>query len=234
EPAVAVPDDDVGAWMGWYRRVPGKVPAFEYLDLVFNPVSIASRGSVLVLHPLFSDEVELTPLGRQRFRATGRATASHVLLAGKNGPEWSNGFSTYRKVDLWVLVALWLNLALGLAGLLYLLAVGGWRLLRHPRAFHRDPLAATWLVVLGIPLAGLLLGQSWQRMGDLTAASGLLAFLTAVLPIAAGWGLWRVAKREGDNDNARRRRRDAWMLIAVLQWCVVLAVWGMLPLRTWA
>ena len=233
EPAIATPKDDVSAWVGWYRRVPGKVPAFEYLDLVFNPVSIASRGSVLVLHPLFSDEVELTPLGRQRFRATGRATASHVLLAGERGPEWSNGFSTYRKVDRWVLIALWLNLALGLVGALYVLAVGGWRLLRHARAFRSDPLAPTWLVVLGIPLTGLLLGQSWQRMGDLTMASGLLAFLTAALPIAAGWGLWRVAKRVG-NDHVHRGRRDAWMLIAIFQWCVVLAAWGMLPLRTWA
>lgn len=232
EPAIAG-RSELGAWAGWYSRVPGKVPAFAYLDLVFNPVSIASRDSVVLLHPLFSDELELTPLGNQRFRAPGRATASHVLLVGEKGPEWSNGFSTYRKVNQWGLVALWLNLSLGLAGLLYVLGMGGWRLLRQARSFRSDPLAPALLVLLGIPLAGLLLAQSWQRLGDLTLASGVLAFLTAALPFAAGWGLWRVAKQVG-NEYVHRRRWDAWMLTAVLQWCVVLAVWGMLPLRTWA
>ncbi|MGV8940121.1 MAG: serine hydrolase domain-containing protein [Lysobacter sp.] len=232
EPAIAT-KDELGAWMGWYGRVPGKVPAFEYVDLVFNPVSIASRGGGLVLHPLFSDAVELTALGGMRFRATGRSTASHVLLIGEWGPEWSNGFSTYRQVDRWVLFTLWFNLALGLAGVLYVLAAGGWRLLHRASVFRSDPLAPAWLAVLGIPLAGWLVGQSWQRMGDLTMASGLLAFLTAVLPIAAVFGLWRVVRHKGD-EHLHRRRWDAWMLLAVLQWCAVLAVWGMLPLRTWA
>lgn len=231
-PAIPALDDDVDAWMGWYRRDPGKVPAFEYLDLVFNPVSLARKGEVLLLYPLFSEELTLTPLGDRRFRATGRVAASHVLLMGETRPEWSNGYSTFRKMDGWVLVALWANMALGLAGILYALLVGGWRLLRRVRDFPSDPLAPAWLTLACMPLAGLLLGRSWQSMGDPTIASVLPAALTAALPIAAGWGLWRAIK--GADGHARRRRLDAWMLIAILQWCVALAAWGMLPLRTWA
>jgi len=84
---------------------------------------------------------------------------------------------------------------------------------------------------MSLPLAGFLVGQSWQRLGDLTFATGSLAAATAALPIAAVWGLWRVRSQAA---GSYWRRLDTWMLLAVLQWCIVLAGWGMLPLRTWA
>jgi CubicO group peptidase (beta-lactamase class C family) len=236
-PAAATPAadtiDDPSPWLGWYARLPGKMPAFEYFDVVLNPVRIADAGDGLTLQPLFAEVVPLTPVGGRRYRAQDRIDASHILLEGRDGPEWSNGYGTYRKVPTALLVAYWINLALGLAGVSYLLVVGAWRLLRRARAFPADPFGPVWLAIVAMVLGFALVGLSWARMGDQTAATGLLAVATAALLLAAAWGLWRVFRGARERP-PRVRHRDAWPLIAVLQWCAVLAVWGLLPLRTWA
>jgi hypothetical protein len=57
-----------------------------------------------------------------------------------------------------------------------------------------------------------------------------LAALTAVLPLAALYGLARA--RQG---GARwQRGADMAALAGLLQWCAVLAACGLLPLRIWA
>ena len=132
--------DDPDAWLGWYARMPGKVPAFEYLDLLFNPAHISRSATGLTLRPLQAAPVELHPAGGRLYVAADRIDASHVLIVGRDGPEWSNGFSTYRKVSFWRLLAYWANLALGLAGLLHVLMAGSLRLIRGASVFHADPI----------------------------------------------------------------------------------------------
>lgn len=223
---------DASAWRGWYARVPGKVPAFEYVDLVLNPVRLRTASAAVELQPLFGDAQSLAPVGGRLFRAPDRVRASHVLLEGSVVPEWSNGFSTYRRLDSARLYALWVSLALGLASLLLVLLVGSWRLLRKSRDFVRDPLMPTWLATLGSVLAFAAVGIGWQRLGEVTWASGALATMTAALPLAAVVGLWIIVAQRGGRKALRAF--DTWLLLPLLQWCLVLVAWGMVPLRTWA
>jgi len=65
-------------------------------------------------------------------------------------------------------------------------------------------------------------------LGDLTVASGLLATATAILPIAMLTGLGIALRRKSI------RTMDTIALLAVLQFSLVLAWWGLLPLRLWA
>ena len=94
-----------------------------------------------------------------------------------------------------------------------------------------DPLFVPFLAALSLVLpVPFFLGQSFLQLGDLTVASGLLALVTGALPLAMAFGLWRRVKRgmAGPGD-----RLAAAAEVAVLQWAVVLAYWGLLPLRLW-
>jgi CubicO group peptidase (beta-lactamase class C family) len=226
-PAGAAP---AAAWDGWYVRLPAKVPAFVYLDMLFNPVELTAGAGQLRLRPLLGGAAALTAGGGHRDRAADRATAAHVLLADAGGRAWSDGTGTWRRVSGWGVALLWASLAAGLAGALYVLAAGAARLWRARRRFAGDALAPAWLTLLCVPLAGAALGMSWQTMGEVGVASVALAVLTAALPLAALAGLaraWRAAPRW-------QRRADLAALAGLLQWCVVLAAWGMLPFRMWA
>ena len=82
-------------------------------------------------------------------------------------------------------------------------------------------------VALALPVP-FFLGQSFMQLGDLTIATALLAFVTGALPVAMVFGLWRhVVQREVE----RRGMLEATAAVAVLQWAVVLACWGLLSLR---
>lgn len=74
------------------------------------------------------------------------------------------------------------------------------------------------------------LGQSFLRLGDLTMASALLALVTGALPLAMIFGLWRRLDR---GMAGRGAVLEALVAAAVLQWTVMLCVWGLLPLRLW-
>lgn len=219
-----------GAWDGWYVRLPAKAAAFVYLDMLFNPIAMTSGSGQLRLRPLMGDTLALTSLGGNLYRAPGRVTASHVLLADAQGHAWADGTGTWRRVGGTTVALLWASLVAGLAGVLYVLAAGSARLWQARRRFVGDALAPAWLTLLCVPLAATALGMSWQTMGEIGLASVSLAVLTAVLPLAALYGLARARQHV----SRWRGRADMVALAGLLQWCAVLAAWGLLPFRIWA
>jgi hypothetical protein len=86
------------------------------------------------------------------------------------------------------------------------------------------------VLALLLPLP-LLFTQPFLQLGDVTPGSVLLALATAALPLTMAVGLML---------RFRHRRKgtiamlDALAMASVLQWTLVLAVWGLLPLRLWA
>lgn len=74
------------------------------------------------------------------------------------------------------------------------------------------------------------IGSPALAIGDPTIANFAMAAVTAMLPaalVASIWSRWRAGLQ------TRSARVDFLVLAAVLHWCVVLAVWGLLPLRLW-
>jgi len=155
-----------------------------------------------------------------------------VLLVGRNGtPAISDGLRTLERASPWRLVPLWGSLALGVLGLLHVLLVGPYRAARG-RMGRRDPLLAPTLAVLVLIVAcALLARQPILQLGDRTAASMLLAAASSMLALAAALGLWQALRAAPTRPG---RLRDAIALAALVQWLVVLATWGLLPLRLWA
>lgn len=128
------------------------------------------------------------------------------------------------------MVALWTSLAAGVLGLLYLVLAGMLRVLSGRLGLAEPlfvPLLAALALVVPLPF---FFAQSFLQLGDLTLASALLALVTGALPLAMLFGLWRRVlrgmQRIGDV-------LETTAMAAVLQWTLVLAWWGLLPLLLW-
>lgn len=226
------PPSGIGGWQGVYVLAPSRTESFAYLDRVLNFATVRWDGRQLHLNPFQGATRFLLPVGGWLFRAEDRTWASHILLVSDDARRViSDGFRSYEKISLWRMVPLWVSLIAGLAGLAYLILFGIVRVLRR-RLTSADPLLVPFLaaVALLLPIP-LFFGQSFLQLGDLTPASALLAFVTGMLPLAMIFGLWR------SFDQAATVRSMPWnrlAMLGVLQWCVVLAFWGLIPLRLWS
>jgi hypothetical protein len=115
----------------------------------------------------------------------------------------------------------------------YLLILGVARSVRALRrgAWTSEPLCwpALCLVLLVVAPA-LHLTQSFLAIGDPTPANVTMGLLTGALPVGlAVGGLQRVRAGVG----TLGARLDLAAIAGLLQWCAVLAAWGLVPLLLW-
>lgn len=223
------PAFETRAWEGFYLPSPNRFESMRFVDTVLNFMYVSSDGNTLRLNPFQSAAVELSHWENSLFRAPGKILASHALLTSAEGARIiSNGAQSYEKVPLMRLLPLWMSVVAGLLGLAIILIKSGARLAMR-RMSPQDPLLAPFAATLALllPLPFFFL-QSFLQLGDLTLASGLLAAVTAILPVAMLIGL-SMAKRRKTIKSA-----ESAAMLAVLQLTLVLAGWSLLPLRLWA
>lgn len=226
---VRAPDFDARGWEGFYIPSPNRFESMRFVDTVFGAVHVSSRGKLLRLGPLQGKTLDLRHAGGGLFRAPGKLLPSHALLTSREGARvLTTGTQSLEQVPLMQLLLLWLSVAAGLLGLGFIMVKGIVRLAMR-RMRPRDPLLAPFLGTLALLLPlPFFYHQSFLALGDLTWASGLLAAVTAALPAAMLVGVG-MALRRGSVVGA-----GPAAMLAVLQLSVVLAAWGLLPLRLWA
>ncbi|MBJ7310727.1 serine hydrolase domain-containing protein [Rugamonas sp. CCM 8940] len=223
---------ELAAWQGFYVPAPNRFASLAWFDTVFNVVRLRADGAMLRFMPLQSPTLLLAPVGGGLYRAADRVLPSHVLLRdAEQGRVVSSGTQSYRQVSLLSLLPMWLSLAVGLLGLAYILFSGALRLARR-RLGRSHPMlpALAGVLLLALPMPFFYL-QSFLRLGELTLASGLLAAVTAALPLTLLAGLGLSVFRPGGR---RAGVADVLALLAGLQLTVMLAAWGLLPFRLWA
>ena len=223
---------DMSEWYGRYVLSPNRFQQFEYIDSVFGSVKIFADGGDLVLSSLQKNDRFLRPVGARRYSASDRTTTSHVFYRDDDEYYLSDGFSTFRKTSSAYLIAHWASAALGLLGLGWFFLLGIFSLVRLRWETIRRPGApatiATFSLLTPIPF---FFAQSFVALGDRTIASGLLSFVTLLLPLGMlatvmlSFRAWRVT---------RSGFTSFLPAVLVLQWCAVLFVNGLLPLRLWA
>jgi hypothetical protein len=231
-PAVAAGEAaafDPQPWEGVYVPAPNRLDTVRFVDTVSGFIRLRGNGAALSLHPFQGPAVPLQHAGDGLFRAPGKVLASHALLLSAEGKRViTTGTQSHEQVSLAYLACLWLSVGAGVLGLAWIAVKGSARLVMRRLSAH-DPLAAplagTLALLLPLPL---FYRQSFLQLGDLTAASGMLAFVTAALPVTMLVGL-AVTPRHRPGS-----RSDALAMAAVLQLAIVLAAWGLLPLRLWA
>lgn len=224
-------NDAMADWLGIYVPSPSRFETFAYLDWVFSFAVLDQSGERLRFQPFLSDAKELVPVGGRLFRAGDRIEASHVLLISSDGARMiSDGFKSLRKIEWWRIGLLWVSLAAGVIGLGYILLAGLVHTARrsltpsHPLFF---PGLAVLALFLPVPF---FLTQSFLQLGDLTLASGTLALVSGLLPLALVHGLVR---RFQSGLTGWPARLEVVALAGALQWMAVLMAWNLLPLRLW-
>lgn len=232
--AIEPPGRDVTAWNGWYVVRPNRFPQFAYLDELAGVTRVGWDGTALRLRPMQGAERVLHPVGGQIFRVDGRRSATHVLTRSPDGAALvTDGFRTLERVSLSRVVLLWSSAGVGVLGLLYLLLVGSVRTIRAWRGGTLGKEALRWTALVGALLVlapALLFTQPFLAIGDPTPANLTLAALTAALPVAL---LASLVQRVRHGVRSRSAVCDVLALGSALQWCAVLAAWGMLPLMLW-
>lgn len=228
------PAPTVENWQGVYVPSPSAMASMAWVDAVFGFTRLKWDGESLFLIPFQGEPKELEPVGGLLFRASDRSTASHVLMQEDGKHVLSDGLRSYERASMLRMLVLWGSLALGAAGLLYVLVVGVWRaaLRRLGRGDHLfAPLLSLLSLLLPLPFFYF---QSYLRLGDVTIASVLLALVTGALPLATAFGLARCWRSRGTLAEAGSWAKWDWVaLLAALQLLLVLAWWGLLPLRLW-
>jgi CubicO group peptidase (beta-lactamase class C family) len=225
------PDAGMEAWEGFYVPAPNGLASLLLIDTALNFVRVRWDGAWLHIKPFQSGERRLAPVGNQLFQASDRSQPSHVLLTAADGSRvLSDGLHSYEQAPLARMVLLWLSFAAGLAGLVWIFLSGTGRAMVG-RMQRSSPLLAPWLagIALFLPLP-LFLRQSFLQLGDVTAASVLLAVVTGLLPLAMIAGLVAGFRRHAVGVIGAL---DMAAMLAVLQWTIVLAAWNLLPTRLW-
>lgn len=228
--AHGTPAPTVENWQGVYVPAPSSMASMAWVDAVFNFVRVKWDGDSLFLIPFQGEPKELEPVGGFLFRASDRSAPSHVLMQADGNHVLSDGLHSYERVSMLRMLVLWGSLALGILGLLYVLLVGLWRAAKR-RLSRRDHLFALLLSMLALLLPlPFFYFQSFLRLGDITVASVLMAVVTGALPLAIAFGLARCWRSRG---TGTVEKLDWIGLLAAFQLLLVLAWWGLLPLRIW-
>ncbi len=165
--------------------------------------------------------------GGYLLRAADRTLPSHALLRSEDGtPYIGDHQSTQRRITT---AALWLlrtSLAVGLAGCLYLLLAAPILSRKNGGSMFQPGALGPLLILIG---AALLYLQPFERLGDLTLGSFVLFIGSLALPIGAVLQAVLAFRREH-----RSRWPEIAASLAVAQWSIVLASFGLLPLVLWA
>ena len=233
EPPTVEPAADIAEWYGYYVLSPNRFAMFEYLETVFGYVRISDDSGRLSMSSLQQETRLLRPLGGYIFSANDRTTQSHVFHRDEDGAYLlSDGFQTYQQVSLIYLLAHWTSVLLALIGLVWFVATGLILLIRDPKTLLQKAPAPAFVAILllAVPVP-FFLTQSFMALGDLTIASGLLALVSALLPIGMALTLYRTVRKGAGGFLASAH---GVMAVLVLQWCVVLVAAGLLPFRLWA
>ncbi|MBT8181831.1 MAG: beta-lactamase family protein [Eudoraea sp.] len=219
---------NIEEFVGFYKMNPVRFKMFAYLDLLFNSIKVKKEYNKLIIKSIQKETYALLPTGNNLFRKKDRVNSSHVLYKSNNKPIISDGLVTYEKVGSLYLVLMWLNLILGLIGIVIVL-FRGFCLLFQKKLFRPNQIITfPFLSVLGLlfPIP-FILNQSFLNLGDFTFANVLLAIVTGILPIAMILGSRKIWRN-------KRLTIDAVGTLFVLQWTVILIYWNLIPLRLWS
>jgi CubicO group peptidase (beta-lactamase class C family) len=215
-------------WSGRYVPAPSRLSLTTLADHLFGTWVLDLAATPPTLAPASGPVRALQALGDRRYRQDDRQQATFALTEAADGtPVLSASYLTLRPIGRFEFGALWAVTAGGVLALLYFLAAPPWRRRTIRGACYEPGFVVALALLLSI---GALALQPWQRLGEPTAASVLLALVSVALPIAALWelvGAWRKRRTLG----APRVRPVA--ALALLALVGLLASFGLWPIAIW-
>jgi CubicO group peptidase (beta-lactamase class C family) len=222
---------NLSALEGIYLPSPNNMAEFEWLDLVFNFKWLTRQDNKIVIKSLQNDDKILLPLNKNLLRATDRTQASHAIIKNNNKElSISSGLHTYKQQPAYIIIFYWLNLILGLFGLTYIICMSIYRTLIK-RTISNNAIIWPFLNILAFSIPVFLYTkQSFLYFGELTTASFLLAVFSGLLPISLLFSLYLIFLGKLKN---KWKKWDSLALLMLLQLCLVLIYWHVIPVIFW-
>ncbi len=219
---------DEQRWSGRYVPAPSRMSIATLADHLFGSWVLDLHATPPTLAPASGPVRTLEPLGKQRYRQDDRQQATFVLTRATDGAHtMSSSYLTLRRIGMLEFATLWAITGGGGLALLYFLLAPLWRR-RNVRGAWREP---GFVVALALLLAlGALALQPWQRLGDPTAASMMLALASLALPLGALWEVVRIVRQRGKSGASHGRLSAA---LALLAFTGLLAAFDLWPIATW-
>lgn len=213
-------------WEGRYVPLVSRFSISRYPELISEGIDVDFTRAGATIRQDDGKTLELVAVGRNLLRDKDKVGPSHVFHTGADGGQLiSTDFRTFRRAHAAEGPALLIGLAAGIAGLAYMVLgapVVAWRAKRR----IVSPVLAVFAIFL--IAAACLYFQPFQKLGDLTAGSALLACATIALPIALIWQGMMVFR-----SNQPGRKIELLAIAAALQWVGTLAVFGAVPFFLW-
>jgi len=232
QPARAVKPSDLSDWEGYFIPVVSRFEPLAYLDALASFTKVSIKDDKVTLSPFQKQSRELFYTGNNILTAEGKTTGSHVFFkTDENTPIISDGLSSLRKINSLLLLSHWISFCLGCIGLVYLLVSGVVQLIKYKTNIITKPVWFAFLSIalLFVPVPFFLL-QSFVSIGDLTAASLLLAISTFLLPFGLAATGWLYIK---NGMPKLYNKTDFLAVVFSFQWVILLAYWGLIPFILW-
>jgi CubicO group peptidase (beta-lactamase class C family) len=216
---------------GVYLPSPNNMAEFEFIDMLFNFIWLEQANEQLIIKSLQNADRRLIQVGEHLFRDVNRTQASHVFYwDSENRLFLSDGLKTFKQGSAMTLGFYWVSLIFGLIGLFYIFLVGIIRAIKREKAsFDRIKWGFLNLLLFSLPIY-LFVQQSFLQFGDITAASVILAFLSGILPLTLLFSLWISLS---GNLQSKIIKLDVAAIMISIQFVLVLAIWGRLPIIFW-
>lgn len=216
---------------GIYLPSPNNMAEFEFIDMLFNFIWLEQSSDHLLIKSLQNADRQLLQINESLFRDVHRTQASHVVYSNEESRVFiSDGLKTFQKASGITLVLYWVSLIFGLIGLIYIFLIGLIRIFKR----DKDGLRPIKWVFINLALFSLPIylyaNQSFLKFGDITAASICLAFLSGLLPITLLFSLWISLRGKLQS---KLIKLDIASFMMSIQFCLVLAAWGQIPIIFW-
>ncbi len=216
-------------WDGYYIPVITKVEPFGLLDKLGSFTKVTLQDSGATFSPFQKEAQYLHYLGAGVFRAGNKVNASHAFYRQGDKLCITTGLSTIRKTSGILILAIALSFCTGLIGIVYVFCAGVLACIRKERVWQRPIFWSFGAVVLVLAAIPFVVNQSFLNFGDRTIGNVLLTIGTGLLPLTTliSWVL-HIRATDYAVNNIR-----FWAFASILQFCVLLALNGMLPFILW-
>jgi len=224
--------NNLSDWEGHYIPVVAKFQPLAFLDIISSFTKVNLKDDKIILAPFQKPAKVLTYIGDSKFVAEGRISASHVFYKNNRNKKYiSDGFSTYKEINTTYLLIYWSSFLLGCAGLIYLLISGIIQFFKFRKQIIKQPVWFSFLSItlLLVPIPFFFM-QPFVSLGDITAASVILAISTCILPL----GLFISGIQHLKNGMPKLYNKIDFIAITFsIQLLIVFIFWGLIPFRLW-
>ena len=223
------PVEDFNKYEGYYVPIINKYHPYELFDFITGFTEVQVQKNDLYLKPFQQVAKKLLYEKANNFRLEDRAETSHAFYESGSNLYFTDGLKSVRKINGWVLFFLWLSFGAGLLALLVIFILGTYRVFKERKAFVGTPIFWVYVGVLSFLLpVPFFLTQPFVEIGNKSIAAFLLMAASVALTFCTVAALIKLVKTVKTEP-----KTTVLLTISAAQFVVLLAFWGLVPLRIW-